>query len=104
MKPDNSKPRDGCPLPPPCKWCGGQLTKGRCVPCAVEAIYYVNLLLEHYREEKQKHFSLTRLKFAVAGAKRFLPGFDVTPIEQAIEAAATPRGGVQADNKEKVNG
>lgn len=105
MKPDNPKPPNSRPLPPICRQCGKPLTKkGYCTDCSVRFLYDLSKWLERIEEEKQKLFSLSRLGFALRDARRFLPGFDMTPIEQAIEAAESrPVRAVQADNKEKSN-
>lgn len=88
MKPNKPTPRNGRPLPPPCGWCGSQLTKGYCVPCSVKGLYYVSQLLERNREQERKRLWLFKLRFALCGASRYLPGFDTTPIEQAIKLAS----------------
>ena len=102
MKRTKPNPRNGRPLPPPCGWCGGQLTKGYCVPCSVKLLYDLSLWLNRIEEEKRKQLWLSKLRFALAGASRYLPGFDTTAIEQAIKDARPVRA-VQADNKEKNN-
>jgi hypothetical protein len=65
-------------------------------------LYDLSLWLNRIEEEKRKQLWLSKLRFALAGASRYLPGFDTTAIEQAIKDARPVRA-VQADNKEKNN-
>ncbi len=103
MKPSNSNPRNGRPSPTLCGVCGGQLTKDYCVPCHVKFLYDVSKWLDRIEEDKRKRFWLSRLGFALAGASRYLPGFDTNPIQQAIQDAHPGRA-VQVDNKENADG
>jgi hypothetical protein len=90
MKPTNSNPRNGRPLPMLCGGCGGQLTKDYCVPCSVKLLYDLSKMLERNEEETRKRLWLSRLGFALCRASRYLPGFDTTSINQAIKDAKSP--------------
>ena len=92
MKPNNSNPRNGRPLPTLCGGCGGQLTKDYCVPCSVKFLYEISVKLQRDEDEKWKRIRLSRLRLALHGASRYLMGFDTTAIEQAIKAAAARPG------------
>jgi hypothetical protein len=65
-------------------------------------LYELSQWLTRTEEEKRKQFWLTRLRFALGGASRYLPEFDTTAIEQAIRDARPVRA-VKADNKEKTD-
>jgi len=87
MNTSKSDHNNGCPLPLPCGWCGGQLTKGYCVPCSIRLLYDLSQWLDRIEEERRKQLWLSKLRFALAGASWYLPGFDTAPIQQAIKEA-----------------
>jgi hypothetical protein len=90
------------PLPQPCGWCGRQLTKGYCAPCSVKLLFELSLRLEHIEEENRKQLWLSKLRYALRGAGLYLPGFDMTAINQAIKDAGCPAS-LDANNIADVN-
>jgi hypothetical protein len=64
----------------------------------------LHLWLERNEEEKLQRLHLFQLRLAICRASRWLKGFDMTAIDQAIKAAAArPGGEAQGDKKEKTD-
>jgi hypothetical protein len=53
-------------------------------------LYEISVKLQRDHDEKWKRIKLSRLRFALHGASRYLNGFDTTAIEQAIKDAGCP--------------
>ena len=102
MKPSKQSQFKRLSVSTTCSQCGRQFATDFCPACQANLMVALHLRLERAQEEKRKQLWLSKLRFALAGASRYLPGFDTTPIQQAINEAQLVRA-VKADDKEKDN-
>lgn len=96
---NSKKPRQ------PCSGCGRVPANSRSQHCPFcDWNFRLELLQwqERVEEEQRKWLRLHKLRLALSAASRYLNGFDMTEIDQAINNARPVRA-VQADDKEKTN-
>lgn len=102
MKPVKQNHLDRVPTRPPCGRCGRPFANPRlsfCPVCRANFTVELHLWLERVEQENLKRLHLLKLRLALGRASRWLQGFDITAIDQAIKSAAARPGGGVGDGK-----